>query len=355
MMRNPTIVMMVMLSVAWSSGGASAEILAPFPPRAPSERVDGPDCPQPPAPVVGLAVISKYGNDGPNRDTIDLQADRALKAQMAPIRIFSQTVVKMANRYTAHGSVTDAQCTLAWLTRWAQGHALTQMSNPNTQFERAQILAGLTIALLQVSPAIRPDPRFPVVAEWMTQLASSTNAFFDATHDRLKGSRNNHSYWAALASAGAAAVADDRPLWDWAIRTYRAGVCSSTAQGGLPLELDRGKKSREYHLFALNALVPVAAFAEANGVAAYQICNGAMHRIVKFTLQSIHDPSAIAAASGTEQEAFAEGQPSGRTLAFLQLYHLAFPGKAPMEKNLLARAPYIVTNMGGDQALLYGR
>jgi poly(beta-D-mannuronate) lyase len=354
-MRILSIVVALLMTITGFATGASAEILSPFSPRLPSDSATKTVCAAPPAPVVSLATISKYGDDGPQRDTIDPQANRAFEAQMAPIRTFSQSVVKMASRYTEQGRSADARCTFAWLDAWAQGHALSQMDNPNAQFERAQILAGLSIALLQVSPAVKQDGRFASVVDWMTDLAVSTNSFFDATRETLKGSRNNHAYWAALASSGVAAVANDRALLDWAVKTYSAGVCGATTQGGLPLELARGKKAREYHLFALNALIPVAAFAEANGVAAYNVCNGALHKIVQFTLQSLRDPAAIAAAAGKVQEPFSKGLPPARNIAFLEIYHRVFPGAAPMERDLLALRPFVATNMGGNQTLLYGR
>ena len=166
---------------------ASAEIIAPFHQRAPSDAAMSSDCAAPPKAIVSLAITSKYGGDGPQRDTIDPEADRAFKKQMKPIRAFSQQFVKMANRYTLNGRIADAQCTLSWLNTWAQGKALSKMDNPNAEFERAQTLAGLSIALLQVEPAVRDDARFATVVGWMTDLATSTNAFFDATRDQLKG------------------------------------------------------------------------------------------------------------------------------------------------------------------------
>lgn len=332
---------------------AFAEIIAPFPDRRPSDAGISADCARPPEAVVGLLITSKYGGDGPQRDTVDPKAYRAFKKQMMPMRTFSQQVVKMANRYTLRGGVSDAQCTLSWLDAWAQGKALSQMNNPNAEFERAQTLAGLSIALLQVEPAVRNDARLATVVDWMTDLATSTNAFFDATRDQLRGSRNSHAYWAALASAGVAAVADDKALLDWSVQTYQHGVCGATVEGGLPLELERGKKALEYHLFALNALVPVAAFAEANGVPAYAMCDSALRKIVNFTLQSIRDPAAMQAAANKEQEPFVNGMPSAQDLAFLEIYHRAFPGTAPMERELLKLRPLIAPPLGGDQTLLY--
>lgn len=353
-MRGPLIVLLSVMTMAGFGADASAKIQPPFSPRAPSHVSVGKACATPPAPVISLKVTSKYGNDGPMRDTVDPDADRTFQAEMAPIRKFAQTVVKSANRYTQDGHAADARCALTWLDAWAQGQALTEMSNPNAQFERAQIVAGLAIALIQISPAIEGDARLATVSRWMAGLASSTDAFFSATHDKLRGSRNNHAYWAALASAAVAVGTDDRKLLDWAVETYRDGVCGANAQGALPLELTRGKKALEYHLFALNALVPVAAFTEANGIKAYNVCDGALSKIVQFALQSVADPSAIAAAAGKPQEPFPKGMPPGQSLAFLELYHRAFP-EAPIDARLLALRPYVSTALGGNQTLLYGR
>jgi poly(beta-D-mannuronate) lyase len=353
-MRRPLIVLLSVMIMAGLMSGASAKILPPFSPRLPGDVATGKDCAAPPAPVVSLKVISKYGNDGPMRDTVDPEADRAFEVQMAPIRKFAQTVVKMANRYTQGGRAADARCALSWLDAWAQGRALTEMSNPNAQFERAQIVAGLGIALIQISPAARGDARLANVTQWMAGLATSTDAFFSATRDKLRGSRNNHAYWAAVASAAIAVVADDRKLLDWAVDTYKDGVCGANAEGGLPLELTRGKKALEYHLFALNALVPVAAFAEANGIKAYGVCDGALSRIAQFTLQSVANPSAIATAAGKPQEPFPKGLPPAQSVAFLELYRRAFP-EAPIDARLLALSPYVSTSLGGNQTLLYGR
>ncbi|WP_370677802.1 alginate lyase family protein [Pleomorphomonas sp. PLEO] len=354
-MRSLLIALLSLMTMAGLAASSSAKMLPPFSPRSPSDFAIGKECAAPPAPVVNLKVISKYGNDGPERDTVDPEADRAFQAQMAPIRAFSQTVVKMANRYTEHGGAADARCALTWLRAWAEGQALSRMDNPNAEFERAQILAGLGMALIQISPAVEGDARLASVTKWMAELATSTDTFFGATRDKLRGSRNNHAYWAALASAAVAVAADDRKLLDWAVETYKAGVRGATAQGGLPLELARGKKAREYHLFALNALVPVAAFAEANGIPAYNVCDGALHKIVHFTLQSIANPATMTAAAGKAQEPFPKGLPPAQSVAFLELYHRAFPGTAPMEPQLLALRPFIATNLGGNQTLLYGR
>lgn len=336
-----------------SSARATVALKPPFALKAPALRQSDANCPAPPAPMVALSITSKYGNDGAQRDTIDPVAEAEEKSQMAPLRAYGQGVVKLANRYTRSGQVADAACALTWLDAWASGNALAQMNDPNAAFERAVTLAGLSLALLQISPAVSGDARYQSVTAWMHELAAATKVFFDSTA-RLKGSRNNHLYWGGLAAAGVAVASNDRQLLAWSAQTYKKAVCDATVEGGLPLELQRGSKARSYHLFALNALVPLAAILERNGSPAFGLCDGALHRIVRFSFDAIADPAAMAALAGKAQDAIDGGVPAKNQIAFIEIYHRYFPGKTPQEEKWLAMRPLTATNLGGDQTLLYG-
>ena len=215
-------------------------------------------------------------------------------------------------------------------------------------------MGGLSLALIQVSPAEVSDARYAVVAKWMHEVIASGIQYFDST-PRLQGSNNNHRYWAALGAAGTALVTGDRHLLDWSVETYKKAVCGATPEGGLPLELARGKKSLDYHLFALDALTPIAAIAGANGIDAFNFCDGAFHRIVRFSLMSLDNPSTIAILAGSPQDPYPGGLPSKNHASFIEIYHHYFPGKAPLETRLLAMRPLLSTNLGGDQTLLYGK
>ena len=336
-----------------TSSPATAALRSPFALKVPAPRQSNGDCPAPPAPMVALSITSKYGNDGPQRDTIDPAAAAAEAEQMAPLRAYSQGVVKLANRYTRTGSVADAACALTWLDAWASGKALAQMHDPNAAFERAVALAGLSLALIQISPAVSGDARYPSVTAWMHDLAAATIAFFDSTA-RLKGSRNNHLYWGGLAVAGVAVASNDRKLLAWSAQTYKKAVCGATAEGGLPLELQRGSKARSYHIYALSALVPLAAMLERNGSPAFGLCDGALHRIVRFSFDALADPAPMTALAGKAQDVIDGGVPARNQIAFVEIYHRYFPGKLPQEERWLALRPLTATNLGGDQTLLYG-
>ena len=353
----PACLAIVLLPLSVVAQATSSPVKAALKPsfalKAPAPQPSNGSCPVPPVPMVALSITSKYGNDGPQRDTIDPVAAAAEEKQMAPLRAYGQGVVKLANRYTRTGRVADAACALTWLDAWASGKALAQMNDPNAVFQRAVALSGLSLALLQISPAVSGDPRYPSVTAWMHDLASATIRFFDST-TRLKGSRNNHVYWGGLAVAGIAVASDDRKLLAWSAQTYKKAVCDITAEGGLPLELQRGSKALSYHLYALSALVPLAAMLERNGSPAFDMCDGALHRVVRFSFDALADPAAITALAGKAQDPVDGGVPSGNQIAFVEIYHRYFPGKLPQEEKWLALRPLTATNLGGDQTLLYG-
>jgi poly(beta-D-mannuronate) lyase len=337
-----------------------AALSAPFAIRSSAQVSAGKrsqkNCAAPVAPVIALAITSKYGDDGPQRDTVDAAAEAEEQAQMAPLRSYTGAVVKMANAYTRDGDPTMAACALSWLAAWADANALSDMRDQNAQFQRAGAMAGLSLALLQISGAVADDPRYASVAQWMRRQSAATIRNFNAT-THLKGSRNNHVYWAALAAASVAVVNNDRAMLEWAAQVYNKGVCGATAEGGLPLELARGGKARDYQLFALSALVPLALILKDNGIDAFATCDGALHRIVAFGLQAVSSPQALTALAGKAQHPHKTGNsglPPKNQVAFIEAYHRDFPGKAPLEARLLALRPLLSTDLGGDQTLLYG-
>lgn len=353
-MKNMTFRLMLLAALLYPSFVSAQDILPPFSPRATAEKHSKRACPKPPQPVGQLELASKYGKDGPQRDTVDRKAEKKYKAQMKPVNDYMKTVVREAERYTEKGDSAAAECALTWLHVWAEGKALLEMENETAQFKRATTVSGLAFALMQVEPAVAEDKRLPVVKDWLSKLAHGTKDYYSAS--TKNSAKNNHRYWSGLATAATAVLTGERDLFDWGMDAYKNGVCGATPEGALPLEVKRGTKARGYQLFALSALVPLGKIAEANGIKAFEMCDGALHRIVKFSLDSITDPSSIAKMAEAEQDEFEDGKPlpPGHQVTFLEIYAREFPGTAPLEKELLAQRPLRSTSLGGDQTLLYG-
>jgi poly(beta-D-mannuronate) lyase len=295
-----------------------------------------------------LSLVSRYGNDDSRRDDIDAEADAAFQEGMQPVRDYQRMVVKLANKFSEKHRLHDAECTLAWLHAWAEADALRDMDNHTAEYKRGTTLASLAMSHAQIRAAVNDDPRTKIVDAWLARTAARVRDHYDNLEAR-RSRANNHRYWAGFAVGAAAAVAQDRELFAWAVETLRMGACAATPEGALPLELERGKKAREYHFHALNALVPLAEIAAANGVDAYGLCDSGIRRIVEYSIRSISDPAAIEAAADDKQERFADGRklPPTSRLPFAQIYMQRFPDALTLRPDILEEIPFRLTDIGG--------
>src|SRR3546814_19338986 len=82
------------------------------------------------------------------------------------------------------------------------------------------------------------------IVKWLRALATETRDFYEGLDHRQRTGRGNHRYWAGLGVAAAGGAAGDRALFDWGLESYRIGVCQVTANGVLPIELERGSKAQ---------------------------------------------------------------------------------------------------------------
>jgi hypothetical protein len=83
--------------------------------------------------------------------------------------------------------------------------------------------------------------------------------------------------------------------------TYHLGVSSIQPDGSLVAEMNRAGMAEHYHLYALGALVMLAELASANGIDVYPERDGAIHRLVKFSVVGLEDPSMIEKRTGVQQ------------------------------------------------------
>jgi Alginate lyase/Right handed beta helix region len=313
-------------------------------------------CDASPEPLVGLATRSKYDSSDPTSSTVDKQAEQDYQAAIGPLRSYQKRIVDWANDHLEgqRKGRDRAACVYAWLHRWAAADALRSLPTHQARFNRDGALASVAIAYLQVSALGLPDEsNRRTILEWFRRLAEDSRDYYEATKLARSGN-NNHRYWAALGVAAAATALNDRALLEWALQSYRDGVCSATPEGALPLEMERGKRALEYQLFALTPLVALAEFATANGLPAYEICGGALHSIVSFALAAIDDPSRLEAVAGAPQERPESGEVPATRLVFLEPYLKRFPDRHPEWIARIQRErPVKLTMLGGDVTLVW--
>jgi len=206
-----------------------------------------------------------------------------------------------------------------------------------------RILSSLAFSWIEVAATASTEDK-QAIDGWLHKLAESTTATFgDAGNSNL----GNHRYWGGLAVGAVAIATNDRALLDWALESYRIGVCQVEENGALPIELSRGQRSRDYHIHAVAPLVMLAEMGARNGVDTYSECGRALHRLVKFVLTAIDDPSEITRLAGATQLPLAELQ---SRLAWIAVYRSRFP--LPVDVSLPESLK--ASTLGGDVQSLYG-
>ncbi|WP_439816418.1 alginate lyase family protein [Zavarzinia sp. CC-PAN008] len=353
-MRAPILALLVLLVPVGSSWAAALQ--PPFDVAAARSRAGEPArdsfaCRSPPEPVRDLVMRSKYK---PNTDSTEIDRDQeaANRAADKPIRDFANGLTKMANAYVRSQPPAPpvAACAVTWLADWARAQALTQPPDANAAV-RAWNLPTFAMAWLQVrdDPAITDADRNAILA-WFRVLAENIVATVDADPDRASHN-NNHRYWAGWAVMAAAVALDDRPLFDWAVESYRVGIRQVTADGTLPLELHRRQRALGYHLFALAPLVYMAETAAANGLDLYAENGNALLRLERRTLDGLHDPAPFQALTGFGQDLRRQG--SASQMAWLVPFARRFPEpRLSQWRSALDR--FSAPAAGGDTELLYG-
>lgn len=312
------------------------------------------ECDTPPTPVISLDVQSKYKQDDASKATIDDEAEEAYSEAVEPLREYGKTLVRISNAYVKSDpkNTLAAACALTWLNHWAAADAMTAMRSKQARFNLGQALGGFSLAYLQIrnTPDLPQDQKKRVEA-WLKSLGRQIMDFMNGNKE-VSG-RNNHRYWAGLSAAAAGIAADDKQLTEWGIDSARIGLAQITPDGTLPLEINRGKRARDYHIFAAQPLVATAELALGQGVDLYAENGGALAKLVERVVDSIDDPSFFEKASGAKQERYPGGDtvPANR-IAWLEIHQSRFP--SPKAEALLeAKRPVASSGIGGDMTLLF--
>lgn len=312
------------------------------------------ECDTPAAPVISLDVQSKYKQDDANKATIDEEAEEAYSEAVEPLREYGKTLVRISNAYVKSDpkNTLAAACALTWLDHWAAADAMTAMRSKQARFNLGQALGGFSLAYLQIrdAPGLPEDQKKRVEA-WLKSLGRQIMDFMNGNKE-VSG-KNNHRYWAGLSATAAGIATGDKQLTDWGIDSARIGLAQITPDGTLPLEVSRGKRARDYHIFAAQPLVATAELARGQGVDLYAENGGALTKLVNRVVDSLDDPSFFEKASGAKQERYPGGDtvPANR-IAWLEIHQSRFPSPKA-EAVLEEKRPVASSGIGGDMTLLF--
>ncbi|TLX16085.1 alginate lyase family protein [Rhizobium sp. MHM7A] len=251
-----------------------------------------------------LNTHSKYAGDDHTKSNIDQDALEERNHILQPIRNSIRLLTREA--YTQSGTASlnrsRANCVSKNALRWARASALSTALSPDAIMTRDRFIAEIALALLKAKEAqeftLEENTAF---GAWLRPMAKSTIDYY-SYRAGPKSKVNNHRYWAGLSVAAIGYLTGDHDLIEWGQQSFNIGVCQVTADGFLPLELARGRKSLEYHVYALRPLLALLQLAQNEGDNIQTKCPGNLERLTKSTMVSIRDKSVVERIVGIEQE-----------------------------------------------------
>lgn len=299
-------------------------------------------CPAPPILSTNLTLTDYYSD--PAHSIIDAVRFAAYQRALAPLRMATRKVVIMADRYRTTGNTAAARCVGQWLAAFAtRGVLAGRMDTHQSVYVQGWMLGALAVAWLKIRPvgrAIEPAARQAVLG-WLARVAEQNQAYY-ADRARTRDGRNNHRYWAGFAVMAAGIATDRRDLFRWGIRCFRIGVDQVTADGTLPLEMERRSRALHYHLFAAAPLVMMAELAAANDINLYAETGNALARLIEDCVSGMTSPQRFAVAAGAAQEPV---QLSADNLAWAEPFARRFPN---------ARLVALLAKLRGHSMLFIG-
>jgi poly(beta-D-mannuronate) lyase len=294
-----------------------------------------------------LVTDGFYRLDDPTHSIIDPVRQEAYRKSSDGVKAVGLAIVNAADDYRSTGSRKAAQCAMAQIVTLAQEHSLAgKMSSSQAYYVQGWVVGAVAIAYLKVREAgIATPQQTETIARWMQSVGEQTKDYYDARKKPGQGDgQNNHLYWAGVELAAIGVAANERKDFDWAMRTYDNGIDQIQPDGALPLEMARGGRALHYHLYALAPLVLLAEFGEANHIDLYAHANGAIHRLVNFSVAGLQDPTPFVKATGVQQEL--PKTINGDQIGWAPPYVERFPNPA-LERMIKAATNLSVYYLGG--------
>lgn len=311
-------------------------------------------CPKPPGVVVdldfGRSDTDAHAGSEAGNSTHKEEYARVTKV----VYRYQRKLGEVSDRYVRHQPASRklAECTVGYLLAWAEkGALLGKISEPG-RYVRSKVLAAVAVSYLKVSDAMEQEAEArAVILAWIRQWAESVREDFQPDPERTSR-RSHHMFWAAWSVMSAAIALDDRNLFDWSVERYHSAVDQIEDDGTLPLEMERGKGALYFHLFSVAPLVMIAEAAAWNDMDLYSAQNGALHRLVRRTLEGLEDPSYFEEKTGLEQKQLRKFD--GPRIAWMEAYFGRHPDPTG-QKWMRTFRPLKSPALGGDMTLLFSK
>lgn len=299
-----------LLGLLLCAGAAQAALKPPEGYLVPIDKVkkgeSSKGCPAVPTPYTqALQFRSKYEGSDKSRSTWNADSDKAFREATHDIFAMETGTASLVMQFMRDGRPAQLDCTLGWLTTWANADALmSQDFNHTGKSMRKWALGSMASSYLRLKfstshPLADHPQQAQVIEAWFGRLADQVVS--DWSNLSLQKT-NNHTYWAAWSVMATSVVLDRRDLFDWSVGKFRTGASQVDAQGFLPNELNRNTRALAYHNYAIPPLAMIATFAQANGVDLRGENDSALQRLGQRVLAGARDPSSFQQKNGKVQE-----------------------------------------------------
>lgn len=264
------------------------------------------DCGSMPQPYTGkLEFRSKYEGSDKARSTLNVDSEKAFRDATSGITTLERSTSKKVMQFMRDGRPQQLECTLNWLTAWAEADALMSKDfNHTGKSMRKWALGSMASSYIRLKfsssqPLARHPQQAQVIEAWFSKMADQVVSDWD---NLPLEKTNNHSYWSAWSVMATAIATNRRDLFDWSVKEFRVGASQVDAQGFLPNELKRQQRALAYHNYALPPLSMIASFALVNGVDLRNENNGALKRLGERVLSGVKNPDEFEQKTGKKQD-----------------------------------------------------
>lgn len=297
-------------------------------------------CPAPPA-FSPILYVQGYYTDKQYSVVDPKKLEAFNQATAAPTHL-GQYAVTAADAWLSHGSRAAARCVYSLLGAAAAANAWDEkMSQNNGVYLQNWVLSGTGVAYLKVrNSGVGTPEQDAAIQEWFRRLAVAEREYFSAGRARPgTDAWNNHMYWAGLALAAEGIADNDQDDFIWGLATYRMGIDAIQPDGSLIAEMARAARALHYQLYALGPLVMIAELGEANSIPMYAQKDGALHRLVRFNIAAMQDPTLIAERAGIQQDIAQPYTYSGLEIGWAVPWVRRFPNS--QLSTWIAQAPWV--------------
>jgi hypothetical protein len=253
------------------------------------------------APPSRISTASKYDQEITTRSVLDDSAAQARQRILMPISQSMRQLSTLAG-VSGSGAPVSAECARENVLRFARSGSFTDMASEDAYLSRDRFVTDIGIVLMALQQQGKDLSQSVDVRNWLTSIGDQTMAFYDWQAGPMS-QNNNHRYWAGLSVGMIGYFLHDARMVSWAKQSFEIGVHQIDGRGLLPLEMTRGSKAFEYHVYAYRALAGFDALAKANGDAMSDECESRLALLESRIRIGLADPSTFEGESGYRQDA----------------------------------------------------